>query len=67
MCVCGECKYYVPRPPEIAYRCTLDGVCLSRGRAVDSKFKPNRLYGGTCYVIGKGQICTGYKKKVNHD
>ena len=38
MPVCGECEYYVPRPPEIEYRCTLDGVCLSRGRAVSRKF-----------------------------
>lgn len=63
MCVCGECEYYVPRPPEVSYRCALDGVCLSRGRAVDSTFTANRLYGGTVFVIGKGQVCSTFRKK----
>lgn len=67
MCICGECEYYVPRPPEVTCRCTLDGVCLSRGRAVSSKFTGDRLYGGTYYVVGVGSICTRYKKKVNND
>lgn len=67
MCVCGQCKYYVPRPPEVRCHCTLDGVCLYRGKAVDSKFTGDRLYGGTYYVVGVGSICTRYKKKVNND
>lgn len=33
---CGNCRYYVKRPPEVVNRCSNDGVCLKCGRSVDS-------------------------------
>lgn len=60
---CGQCVYYVPRPPEIAANCLLDGVCLRIGRAVDSK-RPADIGGcGTSFIIGKGSVANGFKER----
>lgn len=60
---CGQCAYYVPRPPEVAATCCLDGVCLKTGRATDSERRAVIGGCGTAFVIGKGQIACGFRKR----
>lgn len=60
---CGQCKYYVPRPPEIAARCRLDGVCLRTARAVDSGRSADVGGCGTSFVIGQGSVANGFRER----
>lgn len=36
---CGNCAYYVARPPELMTRCTRSGVCVKTANAVDSDWQ----------------------------
>lgn len=60
---CGQCTYYVPRPPEITANCILDGVCLRTGRATDSERRANVGGCGTSFVIGRGSEANGFKRR----
>lgn len=65
--VCGTCKYYVERPPEIKAQCGLDGVCLKVGRATSPKYDARfALCNSTCNLSNhmkpthwreKGRLC----------
>jgi hypothetical protein len=60
---CGQCAYYAKRPPEVAARCCLDGVCLKTARATDSHRKATIGGCGTAFVIGTGQIARGFRRR----
>lgn len=61
---CGQCAYYVQRPPEIAAMCLLDGVCLRIGRATDSK-RPANIGGcGSSCIIGRGSVANGFRERA---
>lgn len=60
---CGQCVYYVHRPPEIVARCSLDGVCLKTGRAVDSRKPANVGVCSTSFVVGIGSVANGFRER----
>ena len=60
---CGQCAYYVRRPPEIVARCSLDGVCLKAGRAVDSGMPANAGVCSTSFVVGVGSVANGFRER----
>lgn len=56
---CGNCRYYVERPPEVRHRCSNDGVCLRCGRSVNSSH-----YGHMCACNSTFNI--GDPKRATH-
>ena len=63
MTMCGKCKYYVKRPPEIVAKCTKDGVCLARSKPVNFDTTPDHLTCGTSCVLGVGSVCNSFRRK----
>lgn len=59
----GQCAHYAKRPPEVAARCHLDGVCLKTARATDSGRKATIGGRGTAFVTGVGQVALGLKER----